>query len=50
MTHEEIINEIDEATAPDVMSKEQAVEFMGNIIGDLQVKVDGLEQEIEDEN
>jgi len=50
MTYEEIINAIDEETDPDLMSKEEAVEFIGNIVGQLQGKLEALEMEIEDEN
>ena len=49
MTTQEILKEIYESTAPETMSKEQAIEFMNDIIGDLEVTVESLEQEIEDE-
>ncbi len=49
MTKQDILNEIYEATHPDKMGKEQAIGFMNDIIGDLKILVEGLEQEIEDE-
>ena len=49
MTKEDILHEINESTAPGTMSKEQAIDFMTDIIGDLEVMVESLEQELEDE-
>lgn len=49
MEAQEIIEIIDNATAPDEMSKERAVSFLREIISDLQVRVEALEMEIEDE-
>ena len=49
MKTQEILKEIYDSTAPGTMSKEQAIGFMNDIIGDLEVMVESLEQEIEDE-
>lgn len=49
MTTQEILNEIYQSTHPETMSKEQAIGFMNDIIGDLEIMVESLEQELEDE-
>lgn len=47
MTTQEIIEAVEEATAPELMSKEAALEFINDIIGDLQIEAEALEMEIE---
>lgn len=50
MTTQQILDQIDEATSPEEMTKQEALEFMGEIIDDLATRCEALEMEIKDEN
>jgi hypothetical protein len=44
---EKCLNDIDELSAPDKMSQEQAKEFLEAIIGDLMVRVEAIDQDLQ---
>jgi hypothetical protein len=43
----EILDLIDKASAPDKMGKREAIDFMDDLIGDLRVRVEALEDELD---
>ncbi|MCH7827002.1 MAG: hypothetical protein IIC75_03340 [Bacteroidetes bacterium] len=47
---QEILNIVFEFTSPEKMTKEESIDFMNDIIGDLEIMVESLEMEIEQEN
>jgi len=47
MTENEILDAIDDACSPDIMSKSEAIEFMNGIISDLEIRVEAMEQELD---
>ncbi len=49
MSKEEIINLINEASSPDNMSKQEAFDFLSDIVSDLEIQMEALEIEIEEE-
>ena len=49
MNKEEILDQIDRETIPALMSKEEALEFIADIVDDLQIRYEALEMEIEDQ-
>ncbi|KKN79703.1 hypothetical protein LCGC14_0337250 [marine sediment metagenome] len=49
MKTQEIIDEIDLATSPHEMSKEEAIDFMRDIVSDIESKIECLEMESEDD-
>ncbi len=49
MKTQQILDQIYEATAPGTMTKEEAISFMNDIIGDLEIMVESIEDELEDE-
>jgi hypothetical protein len=43
---DELLVAIDEAVGPDEMSKKDALEFLRDLIGDIETRCDALEEEI----
>lgn len=47
-TKDSILMRIDDATHPDAMTQEEALEFLEELSSDIEARIDGLKSDVED--